>query len=252
MPNSRSTERFSNRVEFYIAYRPGYPGTMIDYLRSVVGLTAQHVIADVGSGTGLLSEPFLRNGNMVYGIEPNAPMRMAAEQLLSEFNNFHSIDATAERTALPDASVDMITAGQAFHWFDPSRTKIEFARILKPGGVIALVWNERRETTSPFLIEYEALLQRYGTDYNAINHRNVTPEKLRPFFASHEMIEARFDNFIPQTREQIRGRLLSSSYVPAEGEPGCAEMLAELEIIFERNQKAGVVMMEYDTRLFWG
>jgi ubiquinone/menaquinone biosynthesis C-methylase UbiE len=149
------TQRFSSRVDNYIRYRPGYPDAILDTLRDAYGLTPASIVADVGSGTGILTEMFLRHGNVVYGIEPNREMREAAERLLAGYDRFHSVAATAEDTTLGDDSVDLVTAGQAFHWFDPSKARAEFARVLKPGGWVALIWNERVVTT-PFLADYAA------------------------------------------------------------------------------------------------
>ncbi|HYN24061.1 MAG TPA: class I SAM-dependent methyltransferase, partial [Pyrinomonadaceae bacterium] len=158
-----SISRFTTRVENYAKFRPTYPPSIIDLLRADCGLTEASVIADVGSGTGILSELFLKNGNTVYGVEPNAQMRTAAESLLSDYRRFNSIDGTAESTNLKSDSIDFVTAAQAFHWFEPKKTRAEFARILKPGGWVALIWNERRLDSTPLLRAYEQLLLRYGT-----------------------------------------------------------------------------------------
>src|SRR5213595_654680 len=131
---SDPTKRFSNRVENYIKYRPGYPDAVIDLLTEECRLTQQSIIADIGSGTGILSELFLKNGNSVFAIEPNAAMRRTAEDLLRKHPKFTSIDAAAEATTLDIASVDFVTAAQAFHWFDRKNARKEFARILKPEG----------------------------------------------------------------------------------------------------------------------
>jgi SAM-dependent methyltransferase len=250
---SDSKQRFSSRVDAYIKYRPGYPPGVIETLQNECGLTPASVIADIGSGTGLLSLLFLRLGCRVYSIEPNAEMRGAGERLLADFPNFHSRDGSAEATGLGDASVDFATAGQAFHWFDPPRAREEFRRILKPGGWVVLVWNERRLDSTPFLREYEALLQQYGTDYNQINHRNVeeNPETIPAFFGGPYKI-ARFDNVQVFDFAGVRGRLESSSYVPEKDHPNYQPMLAELRRIFDSHEKNGTVDVEYDTRLFFG
>src|SRR5215813_11661600 len=176
------TERFSTRVDNYVRYRPGYPAEIIDLLTASCGLTPQSLIADIGSGTGKSAEIFLANGNVVFGIEPNEGMRTAAETILGKNPNFRSVNATAEATTLPESSVDLITAGQAFHWFDLEKTKPEWVRILKPGGWAVVIWNERRLDTTPFLRDYEALLLKYGTDYQNIRHENAVGG-LNGFFA---------------------------------------------------------------------
>jgi SAM-dependent methyltransferase len=242
--------RFSNRVDNYARYRPSYPAGVIDILQSDCGLKDTSIIADVGSGTGILSELFLKNRNTVLGIEPNAAMRLSAERLLQRFKNFVSLDATAEATTLEPASVDFITAAQAFHWFDREKTKREFTRILKPGGWVVLIWNERRLDSTPFLREYENLLLRYGTDYENVRHENVT-DKIGEFFAPAIFQSKNLENAQHFDFEALKGRLLSSSYTPYQGHPNFEPMLGELEKIFRARERDGLVTFEYETRIFY-
>jgi ubiquinone/menaquinone biosynthesis C-methylase UbiE len=208
------------------------------------------MIADIGSGTGILSVVFLHNGNTVFGVEPNNEMRIAAEQLLRHYPNFKSVNGTAEATTLPDHSVDLITAGQAFHWFDQEKTKKEFRRIGKPGGSVVLVWNTRRTDTSPFLKAYEELLLRYSNDYQQIDHRNVNEAVLSKFFISYA--RKVFPNSQQFDFEGLKGRLLSSSYVPLSDDERFMPMMAELKNIFDRTQQNGTVTFEYDTEVYAG
>ena len=244
------TTRFSNRVENYVRYRPGYPPEIVDLLRVECGLTQASAIADIGSGTGKLSELFLKTGCLVFGVEPNREMREAGER--SNLPNFTSIDGTAEATTLPDRGVDFITAGQAFHWFDPAKCRAEFLRILKPGGWLVIIWNDRRNDTTPFLADYERLLAEFGTDYSdACHRRSDKPEVIRAFFGK----EPRFKNFYNTQQfdfDGIKGRLLSSSYAPEAGQPKHEEMLAELKRIFDKRQENGRVAFEYDTHVYYG
>lgn len=244
-------KRFSNRADNYARYRPGYPPGVIDFLKSNCGLKETSIIADVGSGTGILCELFLKNGNRVFGVEPNDPMRSAAERLLQSFASFVSVAATAEATTLKPASVDFITAAQAFHWFDRKQAKREFARILRPGGWVVLIWNERRLASTPFLGEYENLLLRYGTDYQNVRHENVAPE-IAQFFAPESFKLKNFDNVQHFDFEGLKGRVLSSSYTPEPGQANFEPMLAQLEAIFNSHQRDGVVTFEYDTKVYYG
>ncbi len=243
--------RFSNRAENYAKYRPGYPAELAAILKSECGLTESSAIADVGSGTGILSEVFLRNGNRVFAVEPNAPMRLFAERDLSEFPGFMSVDATAEATTLEPASADFITAGQAFHWFDQEKAKREFLRILKPAGWVVLIWNERRVDSSPFLIDYENLLLRYGTDYEKVRHENVASD-IEGFYAP-ETFELRTVNNVQHfDLDSLTGRTRSASYTPQPGEPNFDIMMSDLEGIFNARQSDGIVDFEYDTRIYFG
>jgi SAM-dependent methyltransferase len=251
-----STRRFSERVDNYVRYRPGYPDGVLDILRDETGLTSASVIADVGSGTGISSALFLRNGNTVYGVEPNAEMRHAAEELLTrdpaQRARFHSVIGTAESTTLPDGSVDHVVAGQAFHWFDRDRACVEFARIIRPGGWLVLMWNSRRLDSTPFLRAYESLLQRFGTDYREIRHTNIDAEALRPMFAGGEFTTRVLPNEQRFDLDGVRGRLLSSSYTPTPGDSRYEPMLRELERIFEANAEDGEIAFEYDVELYFG
>ena len=247
-----SISRFSNRAENYSKYRPGYPNEVLALLKEWCGLTLESVVADVGSGTGILSELFLRNGNIVYGIEPNKEMRDAAERLLRGYPRFRSVNGTAEAIPLDDHRVDLVTAGQAFHWFDPNRARGESARVLRAGGWLVIVWNERQKDRSPFLKEYEELLIRYGTDYKKVSEAYPNSDTLKTFFAPCEFQSAQFENAQMFNFEGLRGRLLSASYAPDKSLPNHKPMMEELAKIFERCQSGGKVRFEYRTNVCCG
>ncbi|HXM33705.1 MAG TPA: class I SAM-dependent methyltransferase [Pyrinomonadaceae bacterium] len=243
--------RFSSRVDDYIKYRPGYPQEVIKLLASECGLTADSVVADVGSGTGILSELFLRYVKKVYGIEPNREMRIAAERLLKDYANFQSIDGKAEATTLAKSNVDFVTAAQAFHWFDQPKARQEFASILKPDGWAVLIWNERRLDSTPFLRAYEELLLEFGTDYEQVRHENVERD-IASFFAPEAVKLAAFENLQEFGFIGLQGRLLSSSYTPAPEDRRYQPMLAKLREIFSTHQKNDQVIVEYVTKVYYG
>lgn len=247
-----STQRFSNRVENYVKYRPGYPPQVLSTLIKECALQSASVVADVGSGTGISTEVFLRNGNMVYGVEPNDAMRQAAERLLNRYENFYSVQGTAEATTLSDKGVDFVVAGQAFHWFDRHTCKEEFRRILQPQGWVVLLWNERRTLSTPFLQSYERLLEEFATDYTEVNHAQISDDMIADFYAPGAYRLRRFDNHQTFDFEALQGRLLSSSYAPEAGHPNFKPMLAELRRIFEAYQENGEVRFEYDTQVYFG
>lgn len=248
--NPDPTKRFSTRVENYIRYRPGYPPEVLDILKKECALTAASTVADIGSGTGIFSDVLLASGCAVVGVEPNSEMRSAAERLLAGRGNFRSVDGTAEATTLADVSVDLITAAQAFHWFDRRRTRAEFGRILKPDGWVALVWNDRQLDSTPFLREYEALLQRFGTDYLAVRHKDLDLAQVQAFVGSEAVKLTMVESIQRFDYTGIEGRLLSSSYAPEAGHPSHEPMLTALREIFDRHQEDGRAEIRYDTRVF--
>lgn len=252
MPAKDSTTRFSSRVDDYIKYRPHYPLEIIDLLAARCDLTPESVIADIGSGTGILARLFLENGNPVIGVEPNREMREAGEQYLAEYARFTSLDGTSETTRLPSHAMDFIVAGQAFHWFDQVKSRTEFMRILKEDGWLVLLWNDRRIDTTPFLQAYEALLQEFGTDYNEINHKNVQDKTVFAAFYGEAPLEATFDNVQRFDLDGLLGRLNSSSYMPGRDHPQHAPMVQRAKEIFESYQQGGRVAFEYDTRVYYG
>ncbi|MFY9310989.1 MAG: class I SAM-dependent methyltransferase [Bacteroidia bacterium] len=244
--------RFSDRVENYIKFRPDYPIEIIGYLKQLNILTQQSVAADIGSGTGISAQPLLNNGNTVYGIEPNQEMRLAAEKLLKGFKNFISINATAEDTKLNNNSIDLIVVGQAFHWFDKEKCKAEFKRILKAGGAVILMWNDRRTDSTPFLREYEDFLLRFATDYSQVNHKNIDEKVFNNFFGENNYSLKSFNNYQHLDFEGLKGRVLSSSYMPNEGHPNYIPMIEALDELFSQFEKDNYVTLEYDTTVYYG
>jgi len=246
------TARFSDRVEDYVRYRPGYPPEVIELLRDECALKPSDDIADIASGPGAFTPLLQENGNCVFAVEPNAEMREAGNRLLHSFDRLTSVAGTAEKTTLPSASVDFATAAQAAHWFDRGRARAEFVRILKPGGWCVLVWNERRTFATPFLRDYEQLLLTYGTDYKEVRHERTT-ETIHEFFAPAPYQERVFELRQQFDFEGAAGRLLSSSYAPLAGHPNHAPMMAELQRIFRAHaQQNGIVDFEYNTRVYYG
>jgi SAM-dependent methyltransferase len=246
----QTAERFSDRVANYVKYRPGYPAGVLRLFEERLGLTPDSVIADIGSGTGLSARPFLDNGNTVYGVEPNAAMRAAAEEFLAGFSGFHSIDGTSDSTTLPDSSVDLVIAAQAFHWFEPEPTRREFKRILKPGGHVALIWNERQLDTTPFLREYEKLLLKYARDYAEVRHEKIDSGVLRAFFLA-DIEHASFPNEQEFDLAGLTGRVLSSSYMPSESDDNYEPMIKELNALFAKHAESGRIKVFYDTNVFY-
>jgi len=252
MPFLDAKHRFSNRVADYLRYRPGYPTELLSLLQNWCGLRPEHSIADIGSGTGFLTKIFLDFGNHVYGVEPNAEMRAAGEELLRSYPKFTSVAGSAEDTTLPSDSVDFVTAGQAFHWFRQPASREEFHRILKAHGRVIIIWNERLIGDTAFLRDYEALLLRFGTDYAKVSESYPRVEQMLKFFHPNEFTSHALTYFQEFDFEGLSGRLRSSSYAPAPGHPQFEPMMEELRRIFDAHQQKGAVRMEYRTRVYAG
>ena len=246
-----STARFSDRVENYVRYRPGYPPEVLDLLRAECGLQPSHIIADIASGTGVLTRLLLDNGNSVFAVEPNTEMSEMGMHELESYDRLVSVAGTAEETTLRSASVDFVTAAQAAHWFDLPRARAEFARILRPEGWCVLIWNERCTASTPFLCDYEQLLLAYSTDYEEVRHERTTA-MIHEFFTPALCRERVFGLRQQLGHEGAAGRLLSSSYAPLEGHPSHAPMMHELRRIFHAHATDDKVEFEYKTRVYYG
>ncbi len=245
------TTRFSSRVDNYVKYRPSYPASIITLLESECGLRRETIVADIGSGTGFMTELFLKFGNRVFGVEPNTEMRAAGERLLAKYSAFRSVNATAEATTLSNQSVDLIVAGQAFHWFQREATKVEFKRILKPGGWVVLVWNGFRVETSAVVRGYHELLVQYGTDYKEVS-REIETCDIEELFSPRKYREVRFPFRQVFDFEGLKGRLLSASYAPQPADPRYDEMIEDLRAVFAANQHNGTVDFDYETEVYYG
>lgn len=245
------TERFSDRAGDYVRARPSYPHAIVECLETAGALRPGQIVVDIGVGTGLSAEPFLRRGYTVIGVDPNVQMRNAGDRQLRRYACYRSVAGAAEDTTLPDGAADLVTAGQAFHWFDVPRAAIEARRILRPGGWAALIWNDRQSTGSAFLAGYEALLRTYGTDYAKLIHRHIDDKGIARFFAPAQAALATFDNPRALEREDLLALAGSASYLPAAGDPRHATMLLALNTLFDSHAMNGAVQMVYRTRMHY-
>jgi len=244
--------RFSDRVEHYTRYRPRYPAALVEWTARECGWTEATHLADVGSGTGILSEVFLNAGFRVTGIEPNAEMRAAGSHRLAHHARFRSHDGTAEHTGLADGAVDGIIAGQAAHWFDLERARAEFRRILAPRGWVMLVWNERARRADAFLEDYDALLRLYGTDYETVEKLGPSDTELQRFLGTGSYRSHRFSNQQSLDLEGLEGRILSSSYAPGPGHPKHASMMKAIERLHRKHRHGQTVTIRYDCSVYLG
>jgi hypothetical protein len=251
-PAADSTERFTERAGDYAAARPGYPAAIATTLVAELKLAPAAVVADIGSGTGLSCEPFLRAGLAVLGVEPNEAMRTEGDRQLAFFPRFRSRAGTAEATTLPAASVDLLIAAQAFHWFDIGAARAEALRILKQPALAALIWNDRVSSGSAFAEGYEQLLLDYGIEFTLIRHRHAHEDSVAAFFGHRDYRVANFPNPTVLDWPTLAARLNSASYVPKKDHPNYAPMMARLRGLFDEAQRDGRVTMDYVTRVFFG
>jgi SAM-dependent methyltransferase len=245
-PTTDPTTRFSTRAGAYERYRPSYPPEVLALAQRECGVTAGSRIADIGCGPGIMSRIFLDAGCEVLGVEPNAEMREAGVRSLNVYPRFHSVAGRAEATGLPDSSVDVIVAAQAFHWFEPVGTCAEFRRILRPDGWVMLVWNERREMPG-FMADYDAAIAAYAPEQPRVN-----PKRIADFFAAGHHRHAQFYNEQHLDREGLHGRIASCSYAPEPGTPTFDTLMHAMDKLFARYQENGVVRVLYETDVFYG
>jgi ubiquinone/menaquinone biosynthesis C-methylase UbiE len=246
------TERFTGRVESYRRYRPGYPAEVVETMRRACRLRDDAHVADIAAGTGLLTEVLLAAGFEVTAVEPNDEMRASCATLEASYSKLRCVAGTAEATGLPNASVDLITVAQAMHWFDQERAKAEFARILKPGGWCAVLYNNRRLSGDAFHDGYESLLRAFGVDYLAVKGQHMGRKRLAAFFAPAPMGCSTFENAQSFDYAGLEGRILSSSYMPQPGQPRFAEMQAAARRLFAETQHDGAVTMVHDCAVCFG
>jgi ubiquinone/menaquinone biosynthesis C-methylase UbiE len=246
--SGRFTEKFTRKAEVYAKYRPSYPTDLLKILGVQIGFTKDKIVADVGSGTGILSRIFLDNGNFVYGIEPNNEMRSFAERDLSQYPKFVSVNRAAENTGLLGSSIDLVTAGQALHWFDLEKARVEFARILKPSGNVMIVYNERKKEDG-MMDDYDKIIDRNAS-------KSETPDidaaYLTKFFDTKDYKEFTVPNEQILDYDGLIGRATSASYLPSRSDPGFDSLEKDLRKLYDTYQENGKIVLRYDTILFLG
>lgn len=244
--------RFTDRAKDYALYRPRYPKELVSHLKRVCSLHYGSEVADVGSGTGIFADQLACAEPIVYAIEPNAEMRAEAEANYGGLDGFESLNGTAENIPLPDSSVDLVTAAQAFHWFDVEKCRTEFRRVLKPQGWVALIWNVRDVGKTPFQTGFEDLLRRWVPEYKGADHHITNEAGIRRFFEPDKVEQVTFSN--PQFLfwEELYGRVRSSSYFPAPDHPNHDKAVEELAALFDANRQGGRVDFDYSAVMFLG
>lgn len=243
--------RFSDRVADYIRYRPSYPEALIDFLEMEGDLQEGDRIADVGAGTGKLTELLLKRDRTTYAIEPNQEMRAAAYSLLSKYPNFQTLNGSAESIPLLDGEIRLLTIAQAFHWVDAKKFRQEAKRCLADGGQAAIIWNSRRNDL-PFMRDYQQMLIEMVPEYELTREKSDDLEKIRTFFGHDQYIRKVFPYRQTFDWEGLQGRLMSASYCPKPSEPGHIPLMTKLRSLFDGYEKNGQITFVYDTVVYLG
>ncbi|MCS4227350.1 class I SAM-dependent methyltransferase [Sphingobacterium sp. BIGb0165] len=246
--SKNSIERFTDRVVDYEKFRPNYPKEIIQILKEKIGLDKKWLIADIGSGTGLSTQLFLENGNDVFAVEPNREMRESLVHHFKTCRNLIALNATAEDTSIESSCVDLIFAGQSFHWFDRTACYNEFNRILTKNGHIVLVWNQR-DPTDAFQQEYEQFLRNHIPNYQSVSHKNICDDDLRRFFADRQMTKVSLPNQQVFDLKSFLGRVRSSSYFPKEGDEN-KSLYDDLRLLFEKYAISQRIVFKYITEIY--
>jgi SAM-dependent methyltransferase len=246
------TERFSGRVQAYLAYRPRFPRRIISFLREHGALPDGAVVADIGAGTGMLAEIFLEAGHRVFAVEPNAEMLEACRDLATQQPALEGVQGSAEATTLPDESVDLIAVGRAMHWFDWPRAHREFQRILRPSGWVLVATNGHRDSGAAVSNRLSEILRGWRTDSAEADTRGDFNQRLRGFLDTSTWQRTTLDQAMTVNFATLLGYAESLSAIPRPGERGYAEMLAELRVLFEEYQLDGKLETPLACQLFLG
>lgn len=251
--NEMNEHKFDGKGEIYKKYRPGYPGELFGWLYSDGGFSAESVVADVGSGTGIFTRCLLEKGSRVFAVEPNGDMRKKAEASLEKYSDFVSVAASGESTGLEENSVDFVTAAQAFHWFDREKFRLECRRILRPGGKVLLVWNTKNPS-SDVVGEIGALNRRFCPSFSGFSGGIDFSDSSKEFsdFFSGEYISKFFKNDFALDKEGFVGRCLSSSYSLKESDDGYSQYVSAFENLFDEYSRNGVIFIPNFTCCYMG
>jgi SAM-dependent methyltransferase len=246
----RYLDRFTGRASDYSRYRPGYPQGIISYLEARIGFNQKWVVADIGSGTGILSELFLKNGNKVFCVEPNQDMRLIAVRNLRKYRpHFVSVKGSAEDTGMNSRSVDLIVVGQALHWFDLRAARLEFRRILRKDGSVAVIYNHRRKGER-MAAAYGKLVAKYGRNRAPVP--DVDDAYVSRFLGNRDHKTAVFHNSQTLDLKGVLGRLASASYMPARNSPRWINIEKDARKLIRDNGADGAVRLHYDTSMYLG
>ena len=244
-----SLSKFNHRAENYAKFRPSYPKACVEFIHRLTG-KGRNVIADIGAGTGKMTELLLEQGDIVYAVEPNAEMRQQAEELLGSNKNFHSVSKAAENTSLRADSVDLLVCAEAYHWFDNENTILEFRRILKADGYGVLLWNNVGDNL--YEKENGELYQKYAKKDSWSTISTPKEERAKNLFGEGNYQKITFENPILQPWEGFLGGALSASFAPQPGEENYEAYESGLRNIFNQYARDGLIETKFITTCYYG
>lgn len=245
-PEGGVGEIFSSKVSDYRSSRPDYPASLFEYLRHAGNLDRDAVVADVGAGTGLLTKGLLEQGYSVTAIEPNAAMRAACDRWLAGYASYRSVAGAAESIAAASCSFDLITAAQAFHWFDVERAKAEFLRVLRPHGKVALIWNDRVRS-DPLHVALDNIFTCHGGGKRDALLRHESREDVATFFGSAALTELTWPHEHRLDESGLMSLVFSRSYMPERTSVLGKQVCQQLSDIFRQFETQGGVDVRYTT-----
>ena len=239
-------EIFSSKVADYIASRPDYPPSLFEFLRVECNLHPNATVADIGAGTGLLTEGLLAQGCNVVAVEPNAGMRAAADRLLAGRYGYRSTDGAAESIPAAESSVDLITAAQAFHWFEIEAARAEFLRVLRPNGKVALIWNDR-VLSDPLHIALDEIFAHHGGTKRGALVAHEERSDVPKFFGTGVPVEMTWPHEHRLNEAGLVSLVFSRSYMPDRGSALGQDAGQQVRQIFGRFARSGEIIVRYAT-----
>lgn len=245
-PDGGAGSVFSAKVAHYLASRPAYPDALFERLSALGVLPPEARVADIGAGTGLLTRGLLERGHRVVAVEPSDEMRAAADARLAAWGGYRSVAGTAEASTLAPQSVDLITAAQAFHWFDIPLARREFQRILRPGGQVALIWNDRLHD-DPLHAALDDVFAEFGGAKRGALLAHEDLSKVPLFFGDAATHTIELPNEHRLDGAGLASLVFSRSYMPAPDSAAGAAARQRVDALFARHAQAGEVAVRYRT-----
>ncbi len=238
--------RFDGKSRVYESARPSYPASCLERFA-----VAGKQVADIGAGTGKLTAQLLAMGADVTAVEPNAAMRQTADEKLGAYPGYRSVGAAAEETGLPGGTFDLVTAAQAFHWFDTDAFQRECRRILKPDGIVLLLWN-MRVPDAPVNRACEAVCRSFCPQFEGFTAGFRTDDERIGHFFNGRFEKAVCPNDLCYTRDLFIARQCSSSYAPKPQDPAYEPFTRALGDCFDRFAADGFLTVPNVTECCWG